>query len=64
MPDKKNAAQSDDAKERFSHQGKPDSTGGYQASGQVDLDEIEIPEPSSGVQPAPGAPSRNSTRRD
>jgi hypothetical protein len=64
MPDKKNAVQSDQARERFGPQGKLDSTRGYQASGQVNLDEIEIPEPSGGVQPAQSAPLPNSTSGD
>lgn len=49
MPNKKTTLQGDQGKERFGYQGKPDTTKGFQASGQIDLDNIEIPEPSDGV---------------
>lgn len=64
MPKKKTALQSDLGMERLGLQGKPDTTKGFQASGQVDLDNIEIPEPSDGVQPAQNTPSPSSSSGD
>lgn len=64
MPKDKTALQRDEGKERFGYQGKPDTTKGFQASGQIDLDNIEIPEPSDGVQPAQNTSSPSSSSDD
>lgn len=64
MPNKKTALQDDQGKERFGYQGKLDTTKGFQASGQIDLDNIEIPEPSDGVQPAQNTPPPSSSNGD
>ena len=64
MPKKKTALQSDLGKEQLGHQGKPDTTKGFQASEHVDLDDIEIPEPSGGVQPAQNSTSSSSSSGD
>lgn len=64
MPNKKTTLQGDQGKERFGYQGKPDTTKGFQASGQIDLDNIEIPEPSDGVQPAQNSTSSSSSSGD
>lgn len=64
MPEKKTALQGDQGKKVFGYQGKPDTTKGFQATGQIDLDDIEIPEPSDGVQPAENSTSSSSSSGD
>lgn len=58
MPDNKTVTQNDD-QEQSDLREKLD-TRGYQASEQIDVNEIEIPEPSSGVQPLESSTSQNS----
>ena len=60
MPDNKTAAQNDNQEQR-DLKDKLDTTKGYQASEQIDVDEIEIPEPSSGVQPAESDTTQSSS---
>lgn len=64
MSKKKTDLQRDQGKERFGYQGNPSTTRGFQATGQIDLDNIEIPEPTDGVQPVQSTQPSSSSSDD
>ena len=60
MPDNKTVTHNDD-QEQSDLRDKLDTTKGYQAAEQIDVNEIEIPEPSSGVQPTESDTTQSSS---